>query len=161
MWNADGSGETVLVRGRDGKTPEQRLCGFTNKQFNSDGRLLYFITPGWATSGALHVELRSVPDPMVRGENVGPAVELSLRCDDIDGRSGRRGRELSRQLSNEGRKCIEILGLRLPGVTDREHDVRGRGVGNDTRCRRELRDIHQLGTDLDKMQISEARQIEL
>jgi len=53
--NADGSGETVLLRGREGKKPEERLCGFTNKQFTSDGRLLYFLTPGWATSGALHV----------------------------------------------------------------------------------------------------------
>jgi hypothetical protein len=51
----DGKGETTLVRGRAGKGPQQRLCGFTAKQFNSDGRLLYFLTPGWATSGALHV----------------------------------------------------------------------------------------------------------
>jgi len=53
--NADGGGETTLVRGRAGKTPQTRLCGFTAKQFNSDGLLLYFLTPGWATSGALHV----------------------------------------------------------------------------------------------------------
>lgn len=52
--NADGSGEAVLVRGRAGKKPEERLCGFTAKQFNSDGRMLYFLTPGWVTSGALH-----------------------------------------------------------------------------------------------------------
>jgi hypothetical protein len=52
---ADGRGEAVLVRGRTGKTPQQRLCGYTGKQFNSNGRLLYFLTPGWATSGALHV----------------------------------------------------------------------------------------------------------
>jgi hypothetical protein len=52
---ADASRETTLVRGRAGKTPQTRLCGFTAKQFNSNGRLLYFLTPGWATSGALHV----------------------------------------------------------------------------------------------------------
>ena len=52
---ADGSGEAVLVRGRAGRKPEERLCGFTAKQFNSGGRLLYFLTPGWVTSGALHV----------------------------------------------------------------------------------------------------------
>lgn len=51
----DGKGETTLLRGRAGKTPQSRLCGFTAKQFNSDGRLLYFLTPGWVTSGALHV----------------------------------------------------------------------------------------------------------
>jgi hypothetical protein len=52
---ADGTGEAVLVRGRSGKTPQTRLCNYTAKQFNSDGRLLYFLTPGWTTSGALHV----------------------------------------------------------------------------------------------------------
>ena len=52
---ADGRGEVTLVRGRAGRTPQTRLCGFTAKQFNSNGRLLYFLTPGWATSGALHV----------------------------------------------------------------------------------------------------------
>ena len=51
----DGKGESALVRGRAGKTPQTRLCGYTAKQFNSDGRLLYFLTPGWTTSGALHV----------------------------------------------------------------------------------------------------------
>lgn len=52
---ADGNGEAVLVRGRAGRKPEERLCGFTAKQFSSDGRLIYFLTPGWATSGALHI----------------------------------------------------------------------------------------------------------
>jgi hypothetical protein len=53
--NVDGSGEAVLLRSRASQKPEGKLCGFTAKQFNSDGRLLYFLTPGWATSGALHV----------------------------------------------------------------------------------------------------------
>jgi hypothetical protein len=52
--NVDGSGETVLVRGARGSKPEERLCGFSAKQFTSDGRLLYFLTPAWAVSGALH-----------------------------------------------------------------------------------------------------------
>jgi hypothetical protein len=53
--NADGSGEAMLVRGTQGAKVEQLLCGFWSKQFNSDGQLLYFLTPGWAVSGALHV----------------------------------------------------------------------------------------------------------
>ena len=53
--NVDGSGEAVLLRSRASQKPERQLCGFTSKQFNSDGRSLYFFTPGWATSGALHV----------------------------------------------------------------------------------------------------------
>ena len=52
--NADGSGDKLLLRGRKGR-PEHQLCDFRKKQFSSDGRRLYFLTPGWATSGALHV----------------------------------------------------------------------------------------------------------
>lgn len=51
----DGAREIVLLRSFASTRPERQLCGFTEKQFNSDGRLLYFLTPGWATSGALHV----------------------------------------------------------------------------------------------------------
>jgi len=52
--NVDGSGDKLLLRGRkDG--PEHQLCDFRQKQFSSDGRRLYFLTPGWATSGALHM----------------------------------------------------------------------------------------------------------
>jgi hypothetical protein len=50
----DGTGDRLLLKGRKGK-PELQLCDFRNKQFSSDGRRLYFLTPGWATSGALHV----------------------------------------------------------------------------------------------------------
>jgi hypothetical protein len=52
--NADGSGDKLLLKGRKGGAEEQ-LCGFHQKQFSSDGRRLYFLTPGWATSSALHV----------------------------------------------------------------------------------------------------------
>ena len=52
--NVDGTGDKQLLDGRKGN-PEHQLCDFRNKQFSSDGRRLYFLTPGWATSGALHV----------------------------------------------------------------------------------------------------------
>ncbi|HXW43091.1 MAG TPA: hypothetical protein VEK75_17915 [Xanthobacteraceae bacterium] len=52
--NVDGSGDKLLLDGRKGD-PEHQLCGFRNKQFSADGRRLYFLTPGWATSGALHM----------------------------------------------------------------------------------------------------------
>lgn len=52
--NADGSDDKLLLTGRKGN-PDQQLCDFKSKQFSSDGRRLYFLTPGWATSGALHV----------------------------------------------------------------------------------------------------------
>jgi hypothetical protein len=52
--NADGSGDRLILAGRKGD-PEQQLCDFRMKEFSSDGRRLYFLTPAWATSGALHV----------------------------------------------------------------------------------------------------------
>ncbi len=52
--NIDGTGDKLLLSGRKGG-PQQQLCDFAGKQFSSDGRRLYFLTPGWATSGALHI----------------------------------------------------------------------------------------------------------
>jgi hypothetical protein len=52
--NIDGGGDRLLLTGRKGD-PDSQLCDFRSKQFSSDGRRLYFLTPGWATSRALHV----------------------------------------------------------------------------------------------------------
>ena len=52
--NMDGSGDQLLLMGRKGE-PERQLCDFRSKQFSADGRRLYFLTPAWASSGALHV----------------------------------------------------------------------------------------------------------
>src|SRR5664280_143574 len=52
--NIDGKNYEVLLRGHKGDGGKQ-VCGFHVKQFSSDGHRLYFISPGWATSGALHV----------------------------------------------------------------------------------------------------------
>ena len=67
--NLDGSGDKLLLDGRKGG-PEQQLCDFKSKQFSSDGRRLYFLTPGWATSGALHVlDMRSGDERFVLPAN--------------------------------------------------------------------------------------------
>jgi hypothetical protein len=50
----DGKDDKLLLSGHRGD-PESQLCDFKAKQFSADGRRLYFMTPGWATSGALHV----------------------------------------------------------------------------------------------------------
>ena len=50
----DGKDDKLLLSGHWGD-PESQLCDFSNKQFSRDGRRLYFMSPGWATSGALHV----------------------------------------------------------------------------------------------------------
>ena len=52
--NVDGSSDQVLLIGRKGE-PARQLCDFRSKQFSSNGRRLYFLTPAWAASGALHV----------------------------------------------------------------------------------------------------------
>jgi hypothetical protein len=44
---------TTLALARSNKGSEAQLCNFLDKQFSSDGRRLYFSTPGWVTSGAL------------------------------------------------------------------------------------------------------------
>jgi hypothetical protein len=51
----DGRGEELLVRGREGKNdPKQSICDFSSKQYTSDGRFIYFLSPAWAVSAALH-----------------------------------------------------------------------------------------------------------
>jgi len=52
--NIDGSDDALLLEGRKGDAQEQ-LCGFRAKQFKADGQRLFFLAPGWTTSGALHV----------------------------------------------------------------------------------------------------------
>ena len=50
----DGSGEELLYRGHDGKDPKDTICDFSHKQFTSDGRYIFFLSPAWAVSAALH-----------------------------------------------------------------------------------------------------------
>jgi WD40-like Beta Propeller Repeat len=57
LWQVrvDGKEPSVLVRCRDSAKPELIIAAFENLQFSSNGKLLYFVTPAWATSGAVHV----------------------------------------------------------------------------------------------------------
>jgi hypothetical protein len=57
LWSiaSDGSDPRRLLRVRLDRKPENTICSFDNKQFSSNGRLLYFETGAWATSGAIHV----------------------------------------------------------------------------------------------------------
>lgn len=57
LWQirADGKEPTMLVRTRQADEMENIIAGFEDVQFSSDGRLVYFVTPAWATSGAVHV----------------------------------------------------------------------------------------------------------
>jgi hypothetical protein len=57
LWtaNADGSGARKLLGVAPNDDLHKSICGFQGAQFSSNGNLLYFETPAWATSGAIHV----------------------------------------------------------------------------------------------------------
>jgi hypothetical protein len=57
LWrvNSDGSRARRLLATHGGSNPAAVICDFANAQFNSSGARLYFETPAWATSGAIHM----------------------------------------------------------------------------------------------------------
>jgi dipeptidyl aminopeptidase/acylaminoacyl peptidase len=57
LWQirADGKEPTCLVRSKPGDKMESVLAGFSKLQFSSNGKLVYFLSEAWTTSGALHV----------------------------------------------------------------------------------------------------------
>lgn len=50
----DGSEETHLLTGRPDTVPERSLSMLSSPAFSPDGRTVYFMAAGWATSGAVH-----------------------------------------------------------------------------------------------------------
>jgi dipeptidyl aminopeptidase/acylaminoacyl peptidase len=57
LWQVrtDGKEASLLVKCRPAEKPESLIAAFENLQFSTNGKLLYFVTPAWATSGAVHV----------------------------------------------------------------------------------------------------------
>lgn len=57
LWQvcADGKEPLMLVATRESDKMESLVATFDEVQFSSDGRLVYFVTAAWATSGAVHV----------------------------------------------------------------------------------------------------------
>jgi hypothetical protein len=51
----DGKEPSLLLRCRESQKPESLIAAFETLQFSTNGKLLYFVTPAWATSGAVHV----------------------------------------------------------------------------------------------------------
>jgi len=60
LWQvrADGKEPALLLKCRASEKPESGIAAFENLQFSTNGKLVYFVTPAWATSGA--VQARSV-----------------------------------------------------------------------------------------------------
>ena len=57
LWQVrvDGKEPSLLVRVRESEKVESLIAAFQNLQFSTNGKLLYFVTPAWATSGTVHV----------------------------------------------------------------------------------------------------------
>jgi hypothetical protein len=57
LWQVrtDGKEPSLLVKCRAAEKMESVIGGFDSLQFSTNGKLLYFVTPAWATSGAVHV----------------------------------------------------------------------------------------------------------
>jgi dipeptidyl aminopeptidase/acylaminoacyl peptidase len=57
LWQirADGKESTCLVRSKSSDKMETLLAGFSKPQFSTNGKLVYFLSEAWTTSGALHV----------------------------------------------------------------------------------------------------------
>jgi hypothetical protein len=57
LWQKDAQGknQTLLVKCRDSDEMALVIGGFWNLQFSTDGKLVYFTTPAWTTSPAIHV----------------------------------------------------------------------------------------------------------
>jgi dipeptidyl aminopeptidase/acylaminoacyl peptidase len=57
LWQIDANGKnaTLLVRCRASEKMDNVIAGFGKTQFSSDGRYVFFTTPAWATSDAVHV----------------------------------------------------------------------------------------------------------
>ncbi|MCW1926663.1 hypothetical protein OKA05_29210 [Luteolibacter arcticus] len=57
LWQvrADGKEPTLLVSPRDAEEVKDVVATFHGAQFSADGRLVYYMTPAWATSGAVRV----------------------------------------------------------------------------------------------------------
>ena len=57
LWQVrtDGKEASLLVKCRAAEKPESLVAGFENLQFSTNGKLLYFCSSAWATSGAVHV----------------------------------------------------------------------------------------------------------
>jgi WD40-like Beta Propeller Repeat len=57
LWQVrtDGREASLLVKCREAEKPEAIIAAFENLQFSTNGKLLYFVTPAWAVSGAVHV----------------------------------------------------------------------------------------------------------
>jgi hypothetical protein len=84
LWaaNADGTGARRLLRIKPDNDMKKTICGFQNAQFSSDGHLLYFETPAWTTSGAVHVyDFRAGKEHFVVDSN---GMQVLSKCSEPD-----------------------------------------------------------------------------
>ncbi len=84
LWTvgADGRGARKLLGIKPDNDMHKTVCGFEGAQFSSDGNLVYFETPAWATSGAIHVyDFRAGKEHFVVD---GDGVQVLAKCAEPD-----------------------------------------------------------------------------
>jgi hypothetical protein len=84
LWtvNADGGGARKLLGIKPDGDTKKTMCDFQGLQFSSNGQLLYFETPAWATSGALHVyDFRAGKEHFVIDSN---GTQVLAKCKEPD-----------------------------------------------------------------------------
>ncbi len=55
LVDTSGKNQRVVVKARPSSKPEDTLNALSKPAFSPDGKLIYFISAAWATSGAVHV----------------------------------------------------------------------------------------------------------
>ncbi len=57
LWQVrvDAKEATLLLKVRDTGKPETGIAAFRSLQFSTNGKLVYFVTPAWAVTGAVYV----------------------------------------------------------------------------------------------------------
>ena len=56
LWQRDAQGKhsELLLRTHNAQDIKNVVAGFENLKFSTDGKLVYFTTPAFATCGAVH-----------------------------------------------------------------------------------------------------------
>lgn len=70
LMNVDGSAQRLLVEGRNDKDPKHALAALHSPIFSPDGRVVYFLSSAWATSGSVHaIDLANAKERFVTAGN--------------------------------------------------------------------------------------------
>jgi Tol biopolymer transport system component len=70
LMNIDGSAQRLLVEGHNSTDPKRALAALHSLIFSPDGRVVYFLSSAWTTSGSVHaVDLATAEERFVTAGN--------------------------------------------------------------------------------------------